>query len=57
MAIAYQAGIPIITVSSFGGWGKELSNRYLDDRKRLKCIQASTPEEALQKALEQVKNR
>ncbi len=57
MAIAYQAGIPIVTVSSFGGWGQELSNRYMDERNRLKCISATTPEEAIQKALEQIKNR
>jgi len=51
MAIAYQANIPIITIDKFGGWAGELSNRYFDDRKRLKCISASTPEEALEKAI------
>ena len=35
MAIAYQAGIPIITVESFSGWSKQLSNKYFDDRKEL----------------------
>lgn len=52
MAIAYQAGIPIIVVDKFGGWAKKLSNEYIDDRKRLKCISVSTPEEALKIALE-----
>lgn len=51
MAIAYQAGIPIVTIDKFDGWAKSLSNQYIDDRKRLKCIRASTPEEALEKAL------
>lgn len=54
MAIAYQAGIPIVTVSNFGGWAKKISNEFIDDRKRLKCIEATTPEEALEKALENV---
>ena len=54
MAIAYQAGIPIVTVSNFGGWAEKLSNEFIDDRKRLKCIEATTPEEALEKALENV---
>ena len=50
MAIAYQAGIPIVTVDVFTGWSKELSNRYLDDRERIKCISATTPKEAVEKA-------
>lgn len=52
MAIAYQANIPIVTIDKFGGWSKKLSNTYIDKRKRLKCISASTPQEALNKALE-----
>ena len=57
MAIAYQAGIPIITTTGFGGWSKELSNRFFDERKRLKCIEVTSPEEALEEALKQIKNR
>ncbi len=52
MAIAYQAGIPIITVSNFGGWAGKLSDTFIDDRKRLKCIEVKTPEEAVKKAIE-----
>lgn len=55
MAIAYQAGIPIITIDKFDGWAKKISNKYFDDRKRLKCLKASTPEEALKKALKAIK--
>ena len=51
IAIAYQAGIPIIVVDRFGGWSKKLSNKFLDDRKRLKCLKASTEETALKKAI------
>ena len=51
MAIAYQAAIPIIVIDKFGGWAKKISNKYFDDRKRLKCISASTPKEALNLAL------
>ena len=51
MAIAYQAGIPIIVVDKFGGWAEKLSNEYIDDRKRLKCIAVNTPEEAVSVAL------
>ena len=54
MAIAYQAGIPIITVSNFAGWAEKLSNTFMDDRKRIKCINATTPEEAIKKAIESV---
>lgn len=54
MAVAYQAGIPIIVVDKFSGWASELSNKYFDDRKRLKCISVKTEEEALKMALKEV---
>ena len=54
IAIAYQAGIPIVTVDQFGGWSKKLSNQYLDERSRLKCLVAKTPQEAVQLALQQI---
>lgn len=57
MAIAYQANIPIITVDKFGGWAEKLSNKYIDDRKRLKCLSAKTPESALKKALKVIEER
>ncbi len=55
MAIAYQAGIPIVAVNKFAGWAKELAGKYFDDRKRLECVEASTPEEAVDKAITLVK--
>lgn len=56
MAIAYQAGIPIIVIDKFEGWAKKLSNKYIDDRKRLKCINANDPIEAVNKAIELANN-
>ena len=53
MAIAYQAGIPIIVIDKFDGWAKKLSNKFIDDRQRLKCLKASTPQEALTKAIKE----
>lgn len=55
IAIAYQAGIPVLVVDNFGGWANKLSEKYLDDRKRIKCVKVVTPEEALKKAIESVK--
>lgn len=55
IAVAYQAGIPVIVVDKFGGWAKKLANKYLDDRRRIKCLVASTPSDALQLAIESVK--
>lgn len=51
MAIAYQAGIPIVTVSNFPGWAERFSDTYIDDRKRLKCINVTTPEQAVNEAI------
>ncbi len=57
MAIAYQANIPIITVDKLGGWAESLSEKYIDDRRRLKCLSAKTPKEALKKALKVIEER
>ena len=51
MAIAYQAGIPIVVVDQFGGWAEKMSGEYFDDRKRICCISASTPIDAYNKAI------
>ncbi len=55
MAIAYQANIPIIVIPMFGGWSEKLSDSYLDDRNRLKCLSANTPKEALKLAIKLIK--
>ena len=51
MAIAYQAGIPIITIDSFPGWAKDMSDKYFDDRKRIKCLKAKNAKEAIELAI------
>ena len=57
IAVAYQANKPIIVVDGFGGWSEKLSDQFLDDRKRLKCISARTPQEAYEKAVESINER
>lgn len=57
MAIAYQANIPIIVIDKYKGWAKRLSNKYIDERRRLKCISVSTPKEAVDVAIKIVKER
>ena len=54
MVVAYQAGIPIVTVANFGGWAEKLAGTFIDDRNRLKCIEVTTPEEALEAAINAV---
>ena len=53
MAIAYQAGIPIIVVDKFGGWANKLSDKYIDDRNRLMCISCKDEREALELAIKE----
>lgn len=57
IAVAYQANIPIIVIDKFGGWASKFADKYIDDRKRLLCIPAKTPKEALAKAIQVTKNR
>lgn len=51
IAVAYQANIPIVTLQGVGGWSDKLSNTFLDDRNRVKCISASSAEDAVTKAI------
>lgn len=53
MAIAYQAGIPIIVVDKFGGWANQLSNKYIDERRRLMCIGCRDEKDALELAIKE----
>ena len=53
IAIAYQANIPIITITGYEGWSESLANTYLDERKRVMCIEAKNPEEAVKLAIKE----
>jgi uncharacterized protein (TIGR00725 family) len=52
MAIAYQSNIPIVCMKGTGGWSEKLAGTYIDARNRLKCVEASTPEQAVKLAIE-----
>lgn len=47
LAVAYQADIPMIALTGYGGWSDKLADEYFDERKRRKILAASTPEEAV----------
>lgn len=51
IAVAYQLNIPIVCLKGYGGWGEKLAGTFLDERKRLKCETTTTPEEAVQSAI------
>lgn len=51
MAIAYQAGIPIICIDKYNGWAKEMANKYFDERERIKCLSAKNAKEAVDLAI------
>jgi hypothetical protein len=53
--MAYQADIPVIALTGFGGWAAELAGKYVDERKRRRVLAAKTPEEAVRLALEEGK--
>jgi uncharacterized protein (TIGR00725 family) len=55
IAVAYQLGIPVICLKGYGGWGEKLAGTFLDERKRLKCQSASTPEEVVKMAIDSAK--
>ena len=53
LAIAYQADIPMIAMTEYGGWSAKLANSYFDARKRRKVLGAKTPTEAVQIAIKE----
>lgn len=53
IAIAYQSDIPSIVLSGTGGWADKLANQFIDERKRRRCIEAKTPEEAVAMAIKE----
>lgn len=55
LAIAYQADIPMVGLTGYGGWAEKLAGTYFDKRKRRKIIKVSTPQEAVEKALKLAK--
>lgn len=52
LAISYQAGIPAVVLSGYGGWSDKLADEFLDERNRLKFMKTSTPEEAVELAFQ-----
>lgn len=57
MAIAYQAGIPLVCLENSGGWSQKLANKFLDERKRIKIIGCRDPKRAIEKLLQLILNR
>jgi len=51
IAMAYQAGIPIVVIDKTGGWSERLKDTFLDDRRRIKIEVAKTPQEAVELAI------
>jgi uncharacterized protein (TIGR00725 family) len=47
LVVAYQADIPMIALTGFGGWADKLGGQYVDGRNRRKVIAAKTPEQAV----------
>ncbi|MBP7774939.1 hypothetical protein KA078_04065 [Candidatus Woesebacteria bacterium] len=55
LAIAYQADIPMVALTGYGGWSDKLANTYFDGRQRRKVIAARSPDEAVKFAFEEGK--
>jgi len=47
IAMAYQAGIPILAFANHGGWAANLSGKYVDSRERLLIQKAYTIEDVV----------
>lgn len=57
LVVAYQADIPMVCLKGFGGWGEMLAGTYFDARRRRKCIEASSPKQAVQLAIAEANGR
>ncbi|MBI2499090.1 TIGR00725 family protein [Candidatus Woesearchaeota archaeon] len=47
VAYAYAYGKPIVFMKDSGGLVEQFSNKYMDEKERVKILEASTPEEAI----------
>jgi len=54
--VAYQKGKPIIALAGTGGTADKIANTFLDDRKTVKVLSASSPKDAVDQAIEQAMN-
>lgn len=57
IAMAYQAGVPVVTMAGTGGISEQVANTYLDSRQRILILSAETPEEAVALLLQEVKKK
>lgn len=57
MTMAYQANIPIIALKNSGGWSQKLAGKFIDDRKRLKVVPATSSGEAVKFAIREAKTK
>lgn len=51
ITIAYQAGIPVVSLSKSGGWSERLAGRFIDGRKRQIILAAIDAKEAVRIAI------
>jgi len=54
--VAYQKGKPIVALTGTGGTADKIADTFLDDRKTVKVISASSPKDAVQQALDHATN-
>src|SRR5438105_15881888 len=54
--VAYQKGKPIVALIGTGGTADKIADTFLDDRKTVKVISASSPEDAVEMALDHATN-
>ena len=57
IAIAYQAGIPIVVLKNTGGWSEKLESQYLDAREKIKIEGTRTTKEAVNLAIKLAKQK
>jgi len=54
--VAYQKGKPIVALIGTGGTADKIADTFLDDRKTVKVISASSPKDAVEQALDHATN-
>ena len=47
VSVAYQAGIPVVCMTGYGGWSETLAGTYLDARNRYEFGEATTAIQAI----------
>lgn len=57
VSVAYQAGIPVVCMTGYGGWSEQLAGTFLDARSRYEFGGAASADQAITNLINMIEDR